>query len=117
LLKKDLSKTEGQIFAHESDFGTIKVDLVVDESLSVLGYIRDFERAVQAFRKKQGYKPGELVQLDLETLDVQNESVFSQVVAATDWAKLCVEVKWVKGLDIKTDKSFEVKGLAKILVD
>jgi isoleucyl-tRNA synthetase len=117
LLKKDLSKTEGQIFTHESSFGTIKVDLVVDESLSVLGYIRDFERAVQAFRKKQGFKPGELVKVDLETIDVQNEGIFSEVVAATDWAKLCLEVKWVKGLDVKTDKSFEIKGLAKILVD
>lgn len=117
LLENDLSKTEGQIFEVESEYGTIKVDLVVDSSLSVLGFTRDFERGIQSFRKQQGFKPGEIIVMKFEPIDVKDEDVFAQVIQKTDWNKLCVEVKWVKGLDDKINKSFEVKELCKVLVD
>jgi len=117
LLENDLSKTEGQIFEAESEYGLIKVDLVVDSSLSVLGFTRDFERGIQSFRKQQGFKPGEIIAMKFEPVDVKEEEIFAQVIQKTDWDKLCVEVKWVKGLDAKINKSFEVKELCKVLVD
>jgi isoleucyl-tRNA synthetase len=117
LLGKDLSLTEGEIFDCQSDFGSIKVDLIVDKHLSILGFGRDFERAVQAFRKNQGFKAGDTVILKLEPVDVQSKEIFEEVIKITDWKKLFVEIRWVKGLDPKIDKNFEVKNFAKFLVD
>jgi hypothetical protein len=84
----------------------------------VLGFTRDFERAVQDFRKKQGFKPGQLVSMKWQIANVEDEEVWQKVLQEIDWKKLNVEVRWEdQGLDEKLDKSFEVKGLAKILVD
>jgi len=117
LLEKDLSKTEGQIFEDTSDLGLIKVDLVVDKSLSILGFTRDFERGIQSFRKQQGFRPGEIIIMKFEPVEIKDEEIFAEVIKTADWNKLCVEVQWVKGLNEKINKSFEVKELGKILVD
>lgn len=117
LLSKDLSRTEGQIFDLKTDFGSIKIDLLVDKDLSILGFTRDFERALQAYRKKQGYKAGEIVEMKLQPVNVVDEEIFNEVLKSADWKKLCVDVKWVKGLDEKKDKSFVVKDLATLIVD
>jgi isoleucyl-tRNA synthetase len=117
LLEKDLARTEGEIFESETEFGKLKVDLVVDKELSVLGFIRDFERAVQEFRKKQGFRPGQIVALKWQTIHIEDEEILQRVLQQVDWSKLCVEIKWVEGLSEEVDKSFEVKDLVKILVD
>jgi isoleucyl-tRNA synthetase len=117
LLDKDLSKTEGEIFTHESDFGLLKVDLVVDKALSVMGYARDFERAVQAFRKQQGFKAGEIVRMNWQYVDVADEDVLQEVLKQINWDKLSVDISWVTDLSEEIDKKFVVKDLATILVD
>jgi isoleucyl-tRNA synthetase len=117
LLSKDLSKTEGETFENTSDFGYLKIDLVVDKDLSVYGFVRDFERAVQEFRKKQGFRPGQIVPMKWQIIDSKDEELLQKVIQAIDWDKLCVEIKWVQDLNESLDKSFEVKDLVKILVD
>jgi isoleucyl-tRNA synthetase len=117
LLGRDLSKTEGELFENTSDFGYLKIDLVVDKDLAVLGFTRDFERAVQEFRKKQGFKSGQIVSMKWQILESADEELLQKVIKVVDWAKLNVEIKWVEQLNPNLDKSFEVKDLVKILVD
>ncbi len=117
LLEKDLSRTEGEIFEASSEFGILKIDLVVDKDLSVLGFIRDFERSVQEFRKKQGFKPGQIVPMKWQTIEVEDDEILQKVLKQIDWSKLCVEIKWVEDLNIELNKTFEVKDLVKIIVD
>ena len=117
LIDRDLSLTEGEVFENTSDFGELKVDLVVDKDLSVLGFTRDFERSVQEFRKKQGFRPGQLVEMKWQIKEVDDDEVLQKVFKVVDWSKLCVDVKWVQDLDENVDTHFEVKDLVKILVD
>jgi len=122
LLAKDLSKTEGEMWQKQSDFGEIKLDLLIDTDLAVLGFGRDFERAVQDFRKKQGFRPGQVVNMRWQPIKVEDEEVFQRVLKEVDWSKLNVEVQWVsvdseEKLDSNLDKKFEIKGLATVLVD
>ncbi len=117
LLQKDLSRTEGEIFEKRSDFGFIKVDLIIDKDLGVLGFVRDFERSVQAFRKQEGYRAGETVSMKWMPANIENEDVYNEVIKKVDWEKLCVEIKWVEKLDSENSKSFKVKDLVDILVD
>jgi hypothetical protein len=116
LLPADLSKTEGEIFEKEGSFGYLKVDLVVDQSLAVLGYIRDFERGVQAFRKSQGYKPGEIISMQWQPINIEDEELLGAVLQKLDWKKLCVDISWKEDLVEKTKKSFKVKELCEMLV-
>jgi isoleucyl-tRNA synthetase len=116
LIEKDLSKTEGEIFENTSDFGHLKVDLVVDTDLAVLGFSRDFERAVQAFRKSKGYRAGQIVPMQWQILNTQDEEVFQKVIKVIDWNKLNVEVKWVEGLDPELDSRILVKDLVELVV-
>lgn len=118
LLEKSLSNVEGEIFENESDFGKLKIDLVVDKSLAVLGFVRDFERSVQAFRKAQGFRAGQLVEMSWQAKNIKDEEIFAEVVKQVDWDKLSVKIRWVvETLDDKTDKSFVVKDLVEILID
>ena len=118
LLSKDLAKTEGECWQYSGDLGSLKIDLVVDKDLSVLGYARDFERAVQAFRKNCGFRPGQLVLMKWQIAHLEDPEIWQKVLTQIDWRKLNVEVKWQdQGLDEQTSKFFEVKGLVKILVD
>lgn len=117
LLPTDLSNTLGETAEIHTDFGHIKIDMVVDEDLAVMGYARDFERAVQEFRKKQGYTSGQAIRMKWMILDVEHEEVFKRVVSTADWKKLNVEVTWAQDLDDKLDKKITIKGLATIIVD
>jgi len=122
LLPQDLSKTEGEMWQKQGEFGTLKVDLVIDTDLAVLGFGRDFERAVQNFRKKEGFRPGQVVSMRWQPTDVVDEDVFQRVLKEVDWKKLNVDVHWVdptqdEALDTSLDKKFEIKGLAAVLVD
>jgi isoleucyl-tRNA synthetase len=117
LLIKDLSKTEGELYERTSDFGYLKIDLVVDHDLSVLGFTRDFERAVQAFRKAQGFRSGQLVPMKWQVAKTYDQELFNKVIQTIDWSKLFVEIKWVNNLDENLDKKFIVKDLAEIIVD
>jgi isoleucyl-tRNA synthetase len=116
LLPKDLSKTEGEIWENHEHFGFLKIDLVVDKDLSVLGFSRDFERAVQEFRKKQGMRPGQVVTMRWQIAEVVDEEIWANVLKNINWDKLLVEVKWVEDLDLNS-KKIEVKDLVTILVD
>ena len=116
LLDLDLSRTEGEIFEKEGDFGYIKVDLIIDQDLAVLGFVRDFERGVQAFRKKQGYRPGQMVAMKWQPNTIENEETFNQVIKKVDWKKLCIEVSWVTDLDPEIADKFKIKELAEVLV-
>ncbi len=116
LLDKDLSLTEGELWEYAGDSGKLKIDLVVDHELQVLGYTRDFERAVQDYRKKQGYRPAQSVAMRWQIIEVEDADLVQEVIKVIDWNKLCVEVKWHSDLEGNTDKSFEVKGLCQVLV-
>ncbi|NJS41509.1 class I tRNA ligase family protein [Candidatus Gracilibacteria bacterium] len=116
LIDKDLSRMEGEIWQTDEYFGVVKIDLVIDTNLSVLGYTRDFERAVQSFRKKQGFRPNQLVSMKWQITEVKDEEILEKVLKNINWSKLNIEVKWVEDLD-NLDKSFEVKDLVKVLVD
>ena len=114
LIEKDLSKTEGEIFVNQSSFGTLKIDTVIDEDLAVLGFTRDFERAVQEFRKQQGLVAGELVSFGWKINEVRDDKIFQKVLKVVDWAKLCVEIRWLDTLPDKEIRTIEVKELIKI---
>lgn len=116
LLPKDLSMTEGEIWTYTELFGEIKIDLVVDRDLAVLGFTRDFERAVQDFRKKQGFRPNQIVSMKWQITEIKDEEMLQRVLREVNWTRLCIEVKWVDNLT-SLDKGFEVKELVKILVD
>ena len=114
---KDLSLLNGETFENNSEFGYLKIDLVVDDELAVLGYGRDFERAIQEFRKQMGYKPGEIVEMNWQIESAENEDLVQKIIQKLDWKKLAVEIKWAENLDPKLDKKIIVKDLVKILVD
>ena len=116
LLPKDLSKMEGETFENQSEFGFLKIDLVVDDELAILGYGRDFERAIQDFRKQLGCKPGEIVAMNWQIETCENEELVHKIIQKLDWNKLAVEIKWVENLDFKLNKSIQIKELVKILV-
>jgi isoleucyl-tRNA synthetase len=117
LIPKDLSLLNGEMFENNSEFGYLKIDLVVDDELAVLGYGRDFERAIQEFRKQMGYKPGEIVEMNWQIESAENEDLVQKIIQKLDWKKLAVEIKWAENLDPKLDKKIIVKDLVKILVD
>ena len=115
LLFKDLSKTEGQVFVTDSSFGQLKIDMVVDEDLAILGFTRDFERAVQESRKQQGMNAGEMVTFGWRINQVKDDNIFQKVLKQIDWAKLCVEIRWLDELPINKEcQTIEVKDLTKI---
>ncbi len=115
LISKDLSKTEGEIFTHQSSIGALRIDMVVDEELAVMGFSRDFERAVQEFRKQQGMVAGELVTFGWKIKEVKEDKIFQKVLKQIDWSKLCVEIRWLDVLPTEKEiKLIEIKELAKI---
>jgi isoleucyl-tRNA synthetase len=117
LLNKDLSRLEGQLWHQKYPFGKIRVDLVVDKELSVLGYTRDFERAVQSFRKSQGFENNKVVSMKWQLEDIKDEDVLQDVLRNIDWDKLRVEIKWIEKLSTDKMKKIQVKDLVTILVD
>jgi isoleucyl-tRNA synthetase len=117
LIPQDLSKTEGEIWENSDNFGRIRVDMVIDTELAVMGYTRDFERAVQDFRKKQGFRPNQIVSMKWQILDAPDHDIIQRVLKEVNWNRLSVEIKWAEDLDPNLDKKIEVKGLVTILVD
>jgi isoleucyl-tRNA synthetase len=117
LLDKDLSRLEGQLWQQKYSFGRIRLDLVVDKELSVLGYTRDFERAVQSFRKSQGFENNKVVSMKWQLEDIKDEDVLQDVLRNIDWDKLRVEIKWIEKISTDKMKKIQVKDLVTILVD
>jgi hypothetical protein len=117
LLSQDLSKTEGEIWENTDYFGKIKVDMVIDDDLAVMGFTRDFERAVQDFRKKQGFRPNQIVSMRWQIKDATDDVILRRVLEGINWSRLSVEIKWADDLDPNLDKKIEVKGLVTLLVD
>lgn len=117
LLLKDLSKTEGEIYVNQTKIGIIKIDLVIDDELATMGYARDFERGVQDYRKKQGYKPNQNIMLRVKIEDVKDQEVFEKTMAIVDWEKLCVNMKWLPELDRETTKQIVIKDFVTLSVE
>ena len=117
LLSQDLSKTEGDIFTKETEIGLIKVDLVLDDYLTSLGFARDFERAVQDYRKKQGFKPGQSVNVRWKVTEAAKPEMFEATMRDVDWEKLNIEVKWLQELSKDSDKTITVKDLCTLVVE
>jgi isoleucyl-tRNA synthetase len=117
LLDKDLSRLEGQLWQKKYPFGKIKVDLVIDKELSVLGHTRDFERAVQSFRKSQGFENNKVISMKWQLEDIKDEDVLQDVLRNVDWDKLRVEIKWIEKLSTSKMKKIQVKDLVTILVE
>jgi isoleucyl-tRNA synthetase len=117
LLPRSLSNMEGELQEYTAEFGTLKLDLVVDTDLAVLGFARDFERSVQGYRKQRGFRPGQIVPMKWEIVGTEDYMLVEKVIKSVDWDKLAVEVTWVKGLDEKIDTNFTIKDLCTILVD
>jgi isoleucyl-tRNA synthetase len=115
LINKSLNNLEGEIFEASGEFGSIKVDLVVGSELAVLGFGRDTERQIQNWRKKQGFKPGEVINIFWALEKTENRDIYEEVVKAMDWEKLNLEVKFVDASEIGDgSESLEIKEFAKI---
>ena len=117
LLPKDLSKTEGETYVNQTKIGIIKIDLVIDDELAYMGYARDFERGIQDYRKKQGYKPSQNVMLRVKIDSVKDQEVFEKTMAIVDWEKLCVNMKWLPELDRETQKTIVIKDFVTLSVE
>ncbi len=116
LLEKDMTKTEGEVWENTSDLGIIRIDKVVDDELAILGFVRDFERSIQNLRKKQGYRPSQIVAMQWQKFSIENEEIFEKVIEAVNWKKLHVDITWVEDeLDQNIAKHIKVKGLCEIL--
>jgi hypothetical protein len=110
---------EGETHITTTDIGTIKIDLVVGDELATLGFARDFERSIQDYRKKQGYKAGQTVRLSLKIDEVKDQNIFEKTMAIVDWSKLCVEVKWYSNFEPsdKPIKTIVVKDFVSMSVE
>ncbi len=117
LLARDLSKTEGETYINQTKVGTIKIDLVVSDELANMGFARDFERGIQDYRKKQGYKPNQNVMLRVKIDSVKDQDIFEKTMIIVDWEKLCVNIKWLPELDRETQKTIVVKGFVALSVE
>ena len=109
-------EADSEKYNYDGKFGKMSVNLEVSRSLSILGFARDFERAVQEFRKKQGYKAGQLVYTKWHLSEAKDENLFREVMGQTDWAKLKLEVKWNSEAPENQEKTIEVKDLVTIIV-
>jgi isoleucyl-tRNA synthetase len=117
LLDKDLSKTEGETYSNETKIGTVKIDLVIDDELATMGFARDFERGIQDYRKKQGYKSNHTIMLRVAIDEVKDQSLFEKTMMIVDWDKLCVNMKWLEKLDNESDKKITVKEFVTLSVE
>jgi isoleucyl-tRNA synthetase len=117
LLETDLGRTSGEIWKHTIEpFGTVQIDLIIDKELSVLGFTRDFERAVQDYRKKNGFRPNQTIRMKWMLSEITDEEILQKVLSQLNWKKLCVEIQWVEELP-DTTKSFKVKDLVTVTVE
>ena len=114
---KELSSVSGEIWESETYFGKIKIDLVIDEDLMLEGFVRDFERSIQAYRKERGYQPGQKVMLKMQVKSFVDQINFEKVLQKIEWENLAVTVKWVDEIDEIRSKVLEVKNLVEIFVD
>jgi isoleucyl-tRNA synthetase len=117
LISCDLSMLEGEMLKKDTELGSIKVDLVVDDNLAVLGFARDFERSIQDYRKKQGFKSGSTVILRVFLSEVKDSEMFEKVMRSVDWSKLNVEMRWLQELDKETIKKIVVKEFCTLDVE
>ena len=114
---KELSSVSGEIWESETYFGKIKIDLVIDEDLMLEGFVRDFERSIQAYRKERGYQPGQKVMLKMQVKSFVDQINFEKVLQKIEWENLAVTIKWVDEIAENRSKVLEVKNLVEIFVD
>jgi isoleucyl-tRNA synthetase len=117
LLSQNLSMLEGEMLNKKTPMGDLKVDLVINSDLAALGFARDFERSIQDYRKKQGYKTGNNVILRVVLSEVKDMDIFEKVMTVVDWAKLNVEMKWMQELEKPTDKKIVIKEFCTLDVE
>jgi isoleucyl-tRNA synthetase len=109
-LSESVNKSE-----FKNEFGTTIINLDITPELEVLGLARDFERAIQDYRKKQGYQSGQNVVMNCYVKPIIDPLQFQKVLQAVDWNKLNVEFKWEKN-NFETFKVIEIKNLAEVKV-
>ncbi len=117
LKPKELSAVSGEMWESDTDFAQIKIDLVIDEDLMLEGFVRDFERTIQALRKQKGYQPGQKVMLKMQVKSFVDQLNFEKVLQKIEWEKLAVTVKWVQEIDESRCKLLEVKNLVEIFAE
>jgi hypothetical protein len=121
LIEKNLAGLEGEIFEYDGgkEYGSLKIDLVINSELAVLGFGRDTERQIQHWRKKQGFKPGEIVSIYWQLEYTENLDIYEEVTKTIDWGKLNMEIKFLDKIeqDQLTDADIiEIKDFAKIRI-
>jgi isoleucyl-tRNA synthetase len=117
LLSKDMAKTEGEIVEFSSGIGVLKLDLVIDQDLAIMGFARDFERSIQDFRKKQGFKTGQTIPMRWKVEESKQAEIFEQVMKTVDWEKLNVDIKWLQELENDPKHTIIVKEFCTISVE
>jgi isoleucyl-tRNA synthetase len=117
LKPKELNNVSGEIWENNSVFGEIKIDLIIDEDLVLEGFVRDFERAIQSYRKDKGYQPGQKVMLKMQVKSFTDEINFEKVLHKIDWESLAVNIKWIEEIDENRAKILEIKNLAEVFVE
>lgn len=112
LIEKDLSNIEGELWVNESEFGKIIIDSVVDEELKNLGLARDFERSIQEFRKKRGFKQQDFIKIEILEMELSANINFEKIMEIVDWQKLNLNMQVVdKSLSTVDNFKVEVKNL------
>jgi len=117
LKPKELNNVSGETWESETVFGKIKIDLVIDDDLLLEGFVRDFERSIQSYRKDRGYQPGQKVMLKMQVKTFADQINFEKVLHKIEWEKLAVVVKWVEEIDENRAKVIEIKNLVEVFVE
>ncbi|GAB4148410.1 MAG: hypothetical protein OHK0017_11230 [Patescibacteria group bacterium] len=117
LRHKSLENVSGETWESDTAFGHLKLDLVIDQELMEEGFVRDFERSIQAYRKSRGYQAGQRVVMKMQVKSFVDQSLFEKVLEKMDWDSLSVGVKWVDSINEEKSRIIEVKNLVEIMVE
>jgi len=117
LKKQSLNNVSGETWEKLSSFGSIKIDLVVDDDLMLEGFVRDFERSIQSYRKEKNYQPGQKIMLKMQVKSFVDQVNFEKVLQKIEWENLSVVVKWVDEIDENRSKVLQVKNLVEVFVE
>lgn len=116
LVQRDLSKLEGQMVGISNKLGKIKIDLVIHEELSNIGFGRELEKALFDYVRRHVSSNPDSVKLSLQIAETENEDLVYAVIRNVNWSKLNFEIQWSPHLDRMSSDVLEVKDLAKFLI-
>jgi tRNA synthetases class I (I, L, M and V) len=116
LVQSDLSDIYGNVEEIETLDGIIKIDVVIYEELSNIGFSRVFEKAVGDFIKDQGWDTNKIINMNWQIGGEYNEEIVEKVLQSINWHKLNIAIHWKSDIDNEDHLSFEINDLATILV-